>query len=132
MTDYNSYNTGHPWYYVLGGKVPSIKAIWKEVAHLDYKGCKEDDIKKAAGNSSKLRALKAQSFLRLKNDISSYRKYALELHRYRKSHSTDDHLVCEDIHVSLSLKNNHIYNELAHLRYIEELLSYQPDLFDFG
>jgi hypothetical protein len=31
----------------------------------------------------------------------------------------------------MSLKRNHIYNDFAHIVFLEELLSKQGDLFDF-
>lgn len=131
MTMQNTYNNGHPWYYVLGGKVLSIRDIWEEV-NLDNRkgGYNRYEIKKAFGNSEKLRALKVKTVARLKSDISRYRQCVFELHRYRKSLTENHNPVCEDVHVSVSLKVSHIYNELANLKYIEELLSYQPDLFD--
>lgn len=133
MNNQNPYNTGHPWYYVLGGKVLSIRNIWEEV-NLDNRkgGYNRDEIKKAFGNNEKLRALKAETITRLKSDISRYRQCVLKLHKYRKSCPENHYPVCEDVHVSVSLKVSHIYNELANLKYIEELLSYQPDLFDIG
>jgi hypothetical protein len=36
-----------------------------------------------------------------------------------------------DIHMSMSLKHNHIYNQFAHLLTLDELLGRQRDLFDF-
>ena len=39
--------------------------------------------------------------------------------------------VCRDIHTNISLKHNHLFNNLAHLHYIDELLSFQEDLFGF-
>ena len=124
------YSSGHPWYYVLGGKVLSIKDIYNEANSSEYRGYRAEEIKKASGNNSKLRNLEAETIHRLKSDISRYRQCVFELHRYRNSLTENHNLVCEDVHMSVSLRHNHIYNEFANLKYIEELLSYQPDLFD--
>lgn len=131
MSDSNSYSTGHPWYYVLGGKVLSLKEIWQEAEQTNYKGYRETEIDKANGNNTKLRTLKAETIQRLKVDISGYRKSALALHRYRKNLPKDWHPECDDIHTAMGLKRNHVFNEFANLQHIDELLAYQPDLFDF-
>lgn len=123
MSDSNSYSTGHPWYYVLGGKVLSLKEIWQEAEQANYKGYRESEIDKANGNNTKLR--------RLKVDVSAYRTSALALHRYRKKLPKDWHPECDDIHTAMGLKRNHLFNEFANLQHIDELLAYQPDLFDF-
>ena len=81
-------------------------------------------------NNSKLKLLREQIKESLKNDISRYRQVALELHRYRKTTTEICDPICKDIHTSMSLKYNHIFNEFANLKYIRQSLSYQPDLFD--
>lgn len=131
MDKENTYSTGHPWYYVLGGKVLSLKEILKEVNEALYKGYLETEIDKAAGNNAKLLELRTKIQSRLKDDISRYRQCALELHRYRKTLPENYKPACKDIHTSMGLKRNHIFNELANLKHIEELLSQQPTLFDF-
>ena len=131
MSDSNSYSTGHPWYYVLGGKVLSLKEIWQEAEQANYKGYRETEIDKANGNNTKLRRLKAETIQRLKVDVSGYRTSALALHRYRKGLPKDWHPECDDIHTAMGLKRNHVFNEFANLQHIDELLAYQPDLFDF-
>ena len=63
-------------------------------------------------------------------NTKSYRQVALELRRYRKTTTEICDPICKDIHTSMSLKYNHIFNEFANLKYIRQSLSYQPDLFD--
>lgn len=95
-----NYDTGHPWYYVLGGKVLSIREIFNQVSISDYKGYNADEIGKALGNNSKLCLLKADTTERLKKDISVYRQSALKLHRYRKlqiEDSTCNRDTCVDV-----------------------------------
>lgn len=129
MNIQNSYNSGHPWYYVLNGKVLSIKEIWNEANSANKYGYNQESIEKASGNNEKLRILKAEHIKRLKTDISRYRQCALELHKFRKKTKENDTLQCEDVHVSISLKHNHIYSEFLNLKHIDRLLSYQPELF---
>jgi hypothetical protein len=131
MSYENSYKTGHPWYYVLGGKVLTLKEIWQEADTASYRGYLESEIDKAAGNNAKLNVLKTEAIARLKEDISRYRICALELHRYRKALPENHEPVCEDIHASMGFKRNHIFNEFANLKQINELLQQQPTLFDF-
>ncbi|MEM7147754.1 MAG: hypothetical protein AAF591_21805 [Verrucomicrobiota bacterium] len=64
------------------------------------------------------------------NDVSEYREVVRELHRYRKTEVTQGKPEFADVHCDVSLKHNHLYNDFAHLIRLEELLSYQPDLFD--
>ena len=58
MKEKLAYSSGHPWYYVLGGKVPSIKKIWEEAKASGYKGYLREDIANASGNISKLRQIR--------------------------------------------------------------------------
>jgi hypothetical protein len=131
MSNANTYSTGHPWYYVLGGKILSLKEIWQEVDTATYKGYLEAEIDKASGNTRKLQEMKTKAIVRVKEDISRYRQCALELHRYRKALPKDWHPECDDIHTAMGLKRNHIFNEFANLKQINELLQQQPTLFDF-
>ncbi len=114
------YSSGHPWYYVLGGHIPSIKEIRLEVRATAYKGYLAGEISKAFGNDAKLRSIKDDVEAALKKDISQYRQCAFQLYQYRKT-AKESEPVCDAVHVSVSLKRNHIYNELAHLDYINEL-----------
>ncbi|MEO9804791.1 MAG: hypothetical protein ABJF04_16160 [Reichenbachiella sp.] len=121
MTKRNiSYSSGHPWYYVLGGRVLSIKEIWLDVRSSGCKGYREEEIAKSLGNDAKLRSIKENVLTTLNKDINRYRQYAFELHQYRKQASKNEP-ICDDVHVSISLKRNHIYNDLAHLDYIDKL-----------
>lgn len=129
MKEKLAYSSGHPWYYVLGGKVPSIKKIWEEAKASGYKGYLREDIANASGNNSKLRQIRQEAVQSLKRDISRYRECAFELNQIRKI-SNPANPKCLDVHTAISLKRNHIYNDVAHIRYIDELLSQQPELFE--
>ncbi len=135
----NPYDAGHPWYYRLGGAVHKPKAILKATRDNKYQGYNRDNIHQADDRaepqrSSDLRLLREGALKDFRTNIAIYRKYACELREYRlldeagqKAH--DDKIFCSDIHLNMSLKYCHLYNDLAHLYLIDDLLSYQADLF---
>ncbi|WP_026480544.1 hypothetical protein [Ahrensia sp. 13_GOM-1096m] len=129
------YSTGHPWYYLLGGRVLTLKQIREATRYSQYQGYMRDDI---AGmdklpeprRSAKLRTLRVKIIADLRNDISGHRKRALELHRYRMNHPVPSQPTSSaDIHTNISLKHNHLVNDFAHLMYLDDLLGKQGDLF---
>lgn len=134
---YRDYNTGHPWYYHLGGPVLSLKAIREAARYSRYKGYRKDDIAKAdkkpePQRSHALRTIRAQVVEELKRDIAGYRKRALALHRHRKNaeaHPLCAKASCADVHTNISLKHNHLVNDFAHLIWLDDLLNRQGDLF---
>jgi len=132
-----TYSSGHPWYYILGGKILSPRCILQDAVAYDYKGYARDDIaaidkKSEPARSEELRKLKAKFYADYKQDLSRYRQLAFQLHQERKAglDASENH-VCRDIHTNISLKHNHLFNNLAHLHYIDDLLSFQGDLFGF-
>ena len=133
----NTYSPGHPWYYVLGGKAPPPKRILEAVKRRGYKGYREADIAAAAekpepARSHALREIRAQVMADLRYDLSVYRRVVRELRQYRERHPAHEETPrCENVHTSVSLKHNHVFNALAHVLYLDELLSSQPDLFGF-
>lgn len=132
------YSPGHPWHYKLGGAIRTPKQILYAVISSGYQGYMADDIKQA-GNKSEpdrsaaLRVIRKKALKDLKADLSSYRRFTCELREYRKMDKSeqDSQPLCSDIHTTMSLKYNHLYNDFAHLYYIDILLSQQPDLFGF-
>lgn len=135
VTDENSYNAGHPWYYLLGGAIPRPKQILAGVKESGYQGYMADAIREAdhkaePKRSALLRSIETKVLDEIRRDLSQYRSLAHALHRYRlQAGLISDLLVCEDIHVSISLKYCHLYNGFAHLNYLKNFMSYQPDLF---
>jgi len=126
------YESGHPWYYVLGGKVLKPNQIKENAIKSGYKGYLKEDIENAANKaepqrSIALRKIKDSVKNRLSFDLSRYREVVRELHLHRKE-NLDKEPQHHEIHTSLSLKHNHIYNNLAHLIWLDELLSEQPEL----
>ncbi len=133
----NAYGAGHCWYYKLGGEILKPKAIIKSVRDRNYKGYMASDIQAAEKKpepqrSQALRAIKDKVIKDYRRDLSRYRELACELRRYRQENGLVDHGSCAlDLHTSISLKHNHLFNDFGHLAYLDKLLSYQPDLFDF-
>lgn len=137
MKNVTGYNPGHPWYYKLGGAVHKPKAILAAVKDSEYQGYKLDEIKLADNRreperSSSLRILRETSLRDLHADLKRYRELACKLCDYRLMDETEQEMqpICSDIHMSMSLKYNHLYNDFAHLVTIDDLLLRQLDLFD--
>ena len=132
---YSAYNMGHPWYYLLGGSIPTIKEIRAQAAQRGYQGYLADEIKAASRKceplrSRSLRAIKDKVMSELSRNASRYRQLAHELQKFRREnplHETD--FRCHDIHVAMGLKYAHFYNDFAHLGYLESLPDQQQDLF---
>jgi hypothetical protein len=95
-----------------------------------------DDIYAAAKKaephrSTALQKLRNAVLHQLANDISQYRNCVFKLGTHQnRSGINPNAKVCDDIHVAVSLKHNHIYNDFAHLACLDELLNQQGDLFD--
>lgn len=134
---YTDYDAGHPWYYLLGGYIPKPKEVLEQLKKSNYQGYMQNDI--AAANdktepqrSEALRNIREKVLADFHNDLSRYRKFACEL-RQQRNQGTDmeERPICSDIYTSISLKYCHLYNDLAHLKYLDELLAFQGDLFGF-
>lgn len=131
----SDYSPGHPWHYVLGATPPFPKKILERVRERGYRGYKKHEIQNAAvkaepARSAALRAIRDEARLSLFANLSRYREVARGLRQYRENPNKQP-CFCADVHQSVSLKHNHIYNDLAHLIWLDELLSEQRDLFDF-
>lgn len=129
------YNAGHPWYYLLGNPVLSLKQIREKAIAGDHRGYMSDDIDAAAQKAEPHRSIALRKFRfailkQLANDISLYRKCVFNLCTYQYREGIDPSpSICDDIHVAVSLKHNHIYNNFAHLAFLDELPNHQGDLF---
>jgi len=128
------YSSSHPWYYLLGGITLMPSDIIACVKTSGYKGYLEEDIGRAnnrsePGRSESLRALKAKVLADLWRDLSRYRALVCALRNHRKERGYDAPHECADLHVNISLKHNHLYNDFAHLIALNEMLEKQPDLF---
>jgi hypothetical protein len=75
--------------------------------------------------------LRADFLAELKADVSRYRDIVRDLRRYRESGAQDcTAACCNDVHVAVSLKHNHLYNDFGHLILLDDLLNRQGDLFE--
>ena len=118
-------------------RIPSSppRKILQDAIACEYKGYAREDIaaidkKSEPRRSDELRKLRTKLYADYKQDLSRYRELACQLHKDRKVGLDDpEKPVCRDIHTNISLKHNHLFNNLAHLHYIDELLSFQNDLF---
>ncbi|GLO68619.1 hypothetical protein MACH17_01360 [Phaeobacter inhibens] len=131
---HHGYSAGHPWYYFLGGAVPKLKEIKDSVYVDNYEGYLATDIKAIAKKPEPQRTraindLRRRLFDDLRRDISMYRRCVLELRRYRLQNPEAAGACCAEIHTSMSLKHNHIYNGFANLRTLDALPEQQLDLF---
>ncbi len=132
-----AYGAGHCWYYKLGGEILKPKAIIESVKVRNYEGYMASDIQAAEKKpepqrSEALRVLKDKVIKDYRRDLSRYRELACELRRYRQENGLIDHESCAlDLHTSISLKHNHLFNDFGHLLCLDKHLSYQADLFNF-
>ncbi|MGJ8572291.1 MAG: hypothetical protein ACSHXI_16495 [Hoeflea sp.] len=129
------YGSGHPWYYLLGGRVLYPKEIRAQVNAATYRGYLKDDILATAARqepkrSEALRKIRHEVIAGLRRDIARYRQCAFELMNHTLEQDRTARLVsCDDVHVAISLKHNHIVNGFAHLALLNELPEQQGDLF---
>ncbi len=135
LAECGGYHAGHPWYYLLGGAVPTPKQIRAQTLGRGYRGYLADtinhiDAKNEPKRSEELRALKLRIAEDLKKNLSRYREVARELQLQRRDDPiSEGPCSFEGLHTAMSLKYSHLYNDFGHLIYLDELLAQQPDLF---
>ncbi len=128
------YSAGHPWYYVRGGTVPTLKQIRGYASKFEKRGYMADEVETAhrlpePRRGATLAKIRAQVLQSMRGDISGYRKAARQLAAYRGKHGfNEDPPRCEDVHVAISLKFCHTLNDFIHLRQLDALPS-QLSLF---
>lgn len=134
--EWQGYSPCHPWFYVLGGEIRTPKQIIKHVQFMEYKGYLADHIQAVAKRSEpfrskELKKIKEKVIKDYRQDLSRYRSLANKLRTYRKTSAeiAVSNLSCEDIHMNISLKYNHLINDFAHLLLLENSISYQMTLF---
>ena len=129
------YNASHPWYYLLGGAVPTLKQIRSCAEVKSYRGYLANEIdaahaKQEPKRSAALRKIKAEVVDDLNKDISCYREVVCKLRAYQRARQFDDNqIVCAEIHTSMGLKFAHIFNGFAHLKALDDLPNQQMELF---
>lgn len=129
------YSPAHPWYYFLGGIVlppKRIKNLIDDSGRESYRAEEFERLNRKAEpqRSESLRLMKDKIKQDLARDISIYRTVVRELNIERGKRSVSSPFrMCDDVHTSMSLKYCHIYNDLLHLKYLENMASKQMDLF---
>tara|TARA_B100001939_G_C16943489_1_gene619246 strand:- start:132 stop:557 length:426 start_codon:yes stop_codon:yes gene_type:complete len=129
------YNAHHPWYYLQGGAILGPKSISRAAKTSGSTGYMGTDIQEAGSlpepqRSEALRHLKTKVQHAIAQDLKRYRELARELARKRRLGPEQEvPISCTDLHTSVALKHNHLFNDFAHLNMINDLLSIQPDLF---
>lgn len=131
---HKGYSAGHPWYYFLGGAVPKLKDIKEAVYAGGYEGYLADDIKAIAKKpepqrSRAIREMRQNLIDNLRRDISMYRRCVRKLRQHRATNTKAVEASCAEVHTSMSLKHNHIYNGFANLKTLDVLPEQQLDLF---
>lgn len=131
---HKGYSAGHPWYYFLGGAALKLKEIKASVDSDGYEGYLAEDIKAIAGKSEPQRTRAIGQMRRklmddIQQDILIYRRCVRELRQYRYQNPQAKGGCCAEIHTSMSLKHNHIYNGFANLKTLDALPEQQLDLF---
>ena len=134
--NHTGYDPGHPWYYLLGGKVLSFKEIRQCVIESGYQGymlarIREADAKAEPKRSEALRAIRAEVVGQFRADAGRYRECAGALRQHRADGLDEgEHVSCDSVHQSIALKHNHLFNDFATLKALDTLAQ-QRDLFDF-
>lgn len=128
----NGYGPGHPWYYVRGGEPLTPRQILRSVEDSRYKGCLAADIAKLDSlsepkRSELLRALQVRVRSECRANFCAYRRFVRKLRAHRLQQPAE--CACANVHVAISLKHNHLYNDFAHLLELHRLLTFQRDLF---
>ncbi|AKO96677.1 hypothetical protein MALG_01493 [Marinovum algicola DG 898] len=136
IAPFQGYSAGHPWYYRLGGPIPTPKQIKADVHADDYRGYMAGDIDAAAAKSEPqrseaLRAMRDQVLADMRCDLKIYRDCARELRGFRNAKAEDDRPLTCNVYTAISLKTSHLINGFANLRTIYDALSVQGDLFGF-
>lgn len=132
---YRDYHISHPWYFYLGGPVPSPRAIRDLVLQTGTTGYRNYEFSRLDHQPEPQRSAairEAQEVVKaeLRKDFARYRQCVLELHRHRETQDFgNEPRSCDDIHTNLSLKVAHMINGFAHLHQLDGM-DRQTDLFD--
>lgn len=130
------YSPGHPWYYLKGGAILSLKEIRQAVIDSGYRGymlarLQDADAKVEPTRSETLRALRSDLVAQFHSDASRYRQCARALRKHRADQPNErKRCSCQSVHQNMALKHNHLFNDFATLGVLADMLSRQRDLFD--
>ncbi len=116
------YSAGHPWYYLLGGKRPTLKQISAYAERFEKRGYRVEEIDAAhrlpePKRTAALSKIRAEIMDGLRRDMSGYRRAVRNLSAYRKANQPEaSPKICDDVHVAVSLKFSHLLNDFIHLQ----------------
>lgn len=116
-----SYHPGHPWYYKKRGEVLYPSVIIGLAVHKGWKGYDQGEAVDKADNmkephrTTKLHELLGKYKGMLCSDLKRYRECVREYRKWLEQ-PEDDEPFSNDIHQSMCLKHNHIYNHGAMYR----------------
>lgn len=134
--EHQGYDSGHCWYYRLGGKILTLTEIRKSVEGGTYAGYLAGDIEKIANKkepkrSQDARALRTHIEDELARDARMYVEAGNRV-RYRRrwlGPYQDEVRLFDEPFTAISLKHNHLYNGFANLRTLDNLTNQQMELF---
>lgn len=118
---YHSYKPSHPWYYKLGGKPPTLKAIRDYAINQKYQGYLSDELAKARRHSEPKRSEQLKHITKsitanLWRDIARYRQLRRDYSQlFREGKLNQNHDICDDIYIPRTLKYIHISNHFTQL-----------------
>ncbi|MEM5585916.1 hypothetical protein WNZ15_25900 [Roseibium sp. AS2] len=128
------YSAGHPWYYLLGGKRPTLKQINAYAERFERRGYRVEEIDAAhrlpePKRTAALSKVRSDIMEDLGRDMSGYREAVRNLSAYRENHQPEaSPRSCDDVHVAISLKFSHLLNDFIHLQKLDSMPA-QLDLF---
>jgi len=137
MATQGGYDSGHVWYYYLGGRLMFPSEIRAEVEQGDYEGYLADKIREAdekpePARSRALRDMQADLERALLSDAKRYRQVCQRV-RYRRRWlgpwPDEARDMWDEPNTAAMLKHNHLFNGFANLRTIAKLSERQLELF---
>ena len=142
MADHMGYDSGHPWYWYLGGAIPTVEDIRKE-AEKSARGYLQYEIEKLATKPEPRRSRDIQKMREdveegLKRSLKQYSHYCNRV-RYRRRWQgpwEDQNMdIWREPNQNACLVHNHLHNaygNLAHLDQIGRASNEQLTLFLVG
>lgn len=135
LQDHEGYDPTHPWYYYLGGPIPTLKQIRAHAQREAYGSRAYSQIEaldrmQEPKRSKERNELLAWITFSLHRDISRYRECVRALHDARKKENEQTHMEpsCREVDVSMSLKVAHIFHGFTQLEQLQRVPQ-QIDLF---
>lgn len=137
MADHAGYNSSHPWYYKLGGRILSPAEIAAEVEHElgttgDFTMVEKLDQMNEPRRSNKIRKAIEQLQQSQQQNVERYHEVTEQLTYERERpgpYEWDKRRMWSDPTTAVSLKHNHIAYAHATICRLNDLVSVQLELF---